>query len=167
MEINHTASKKYRFDTVYFNKTISEWTNIVNTDISAKNNFKKIHIYPGKYGYDNYIYILSSILSHIDKNTNDIYQYISGTLDINEYLELSHKGFARNYIYWINTKPYKEGLYKKPSKKISTDINNKKAITYYNNLDESTQNIYKDIVSSVFKILANEIIENGIKNLKI
>ncbi len=167
MAVNQTASGKYQFNTVYFNKTISEWVNIVNNDISIKNNFKKIHIYPGKYSFDTYIYSLSLILSYIDKNTKDIYTYMSGILDINEYLELTHKGWKKNYIYWINNLPYKEGIYKIPSKPLCTDENNKKVTLYYNKLNEETQDVYIDIVSSVFNLLANEIIEEGMKNLKI
>ncbi len=114
MEINQTASGKYKFNTIYFNKTISKWVDIVNTDISIKNNFKKIHIYPGKYGFDICVYSLSLVLSHLIKNTSDIYTYMSGTLDINKYLELIHEGWKKNYIYWINNKPYKENNNDKP-----------------------------------------------------
>ena len=167
MEINQTASGKYRFNTVYFKKSISEWVNLVNTYVSEKNNFKKIHIYPGKYGFDNYIYVLSAILSHLSKNLEDIQYYMKGTLDINVYLELIHKGWKKNYIYWVNNEPYETDSYKKPSKPLISDVRNKKAMSYYNNLDEETQDVYIDIVSSVFKILGNQIIEDGINNLKI
>lgn len=167
MALNQTASGKYRFDAVYFNRSISKWVNMVNTDISITKKIKKIHIYPGKYGFDSYVYILSLLLTHLSNNTNDIYTYISGSLDINNYLLLVHKGWKKNYIYWVNDQPYNEGPYKKPTKELNTDTRNEKAMLYYNKLDEDTKNIYKDIISSIFKILSNEIIEDGIKNLKI
>jgi hypothetical protein len=165
MELNQTASGKYRFDSIYFKKTISEWVDIINTDISEKNNFKKIHIYPGKYGYDNYVYSLSSILSYLSKNLEDIQHYMKGTLAINKYLELIHKGWKKNYIYWVNNTPYETSMYKKPTKELNTDFRNKNAMLYYNKLDGETQDVYIDIVSSVFKTLGNQIIEDGINNL--
>lgn len=165
--VNCTASGKYQFNTIYFNKTITEWIIIINHEVAIQNNFKKINIYPGKFGFDSLIYSLSLVLSHLTKNTSDIYVYMSGELDVTKYLELIHKGWSKNYMYWINNEPYDLGLYKKPSKPLISDERNINAMMYYNKLPEYIQNVYKDILASLFKTLANEIINEGIKNLKI
>ena len=168
MELNHTASGKYQFNTVYFNKNILECVDLLNIDIATKNNFKKMHLYPCKYGFDLYVYILSKVLTHIKKNTDDIFKFNKGTLDLNIYLEIVHKGWRKNYLYWSNKKPYKKtDLYQKPSKSIINDANNRKAILFYNKLSKSTITIYTDIIESIFKLLLHEFIKEKIKNLNI
>ena len=63
--------------------------------------------------YDDYIDIVEMTINK-ERFKNDI------RTRINKYLELTHKGWKKNYIYWVNNEPYETSLYK-----ITNNINNK------------------------------------------
>ena len=90
------------------------------------------------------------------------------TLDINKYLELTHKGWKKNYIYWVNNEPYETSLYKKPSKPLISDERNKNTMLYYNKLDEKILNNLKiaENITTTTTLFADEIskINKKLKN---
>ena len=166
INITKTASGLYSFDTIYFNLSLSEWITNVHRRM-VKIGWANVKIFPGKYGYDTYSYTLVSIFETIMSHKNDIFLYIGKVLLYDIYVEAVHKAWTENYIYWKNNTPYESLNYKKPSKPIDNSYNDNFATSYHTNLPDDHVEMYLDLIKTVFDILSEEILNNGIQNLNI
>lgn len=164
-----TLSDVYRYDTIYFNKPLTEWVSIIHDKIKIKYNCD-FDIYEQSYGYDNYVYLLSSILSYLSQNSDDIFIYISKQLDLDIYIHIAHKAWMKNYTYYKENVTYDESV--DPCKKImlyknkdkyKADISNSK----HNKLPSYQKDIYVDVITYVFDVLVGIVVSEGMKNLKI
>ncbi len=167
---NETASKKYKYDTIYFNKPLYDCVPIVHNNVDLINNWKKFDIKKYTYGYDNYIYVLSKVLPKIKQNKDDLFIYIGNQLSLDKYGKIAFKAHIKNYLYWRNNIPYDGNpIYEKPSKakKRSENFSDELALCTWEALDSCQKDIYIDIVKSVFDYLKQVIITEGIQNLSI
>ncbi len=166
---NKTASGKYNYSTIYFNKRIEDWVPLIHNNVNIINSWRKIEIKKYNYGYDNYVYILSKLLPYIKQNKDDIFIYIGNMLNIEKYAKKAFKAHIKNYLYWRNHIPYEENkIYEKPSKsRKNKKFSDELAVTDWKSLDTEQKEIYIDIVKTIFDYLKNIIIMEGIQNLKL
>ena len=143
---------------VLFNKTLNTWVNEVHTNITKIYNSKKFKIYVEDFSFDSYACILYGILKNIDND--DIINAVQNNLDKSKFIQIAHKAWCDNYIFWKN-------LENKPvSKKyVNTSERNNRATKFVNNLDEEELEVYSDIVDIVFNIIKIQVLEAGVKSL--
>lgn len=165
MDITKTASGTVSFETIYFNKPISEWVTIINKKIAKPNEFRVIKIHPGKFGYD----VLATMINHtftcINENINDILLYTRNRLDIQPYLNLIHGSYVECYLFWKNFSPHINNGYTVPKKELITDFNNDRVTTYCEKLDVNIIQMYTAILEIIFDLVSEIVLSEGIKQI--
>jgi hypothetical protein len=153
MELELTLNEKYKFDTIYFNKSLIEWIHLLDTCTN-------------KYEYDRYAHIISNIMICINEEPNDIYLYIRGKLDLDPYMKIIHGGYIENYLYYKNESK-KISKYKKMYKTIVTNINNDICLTYWYYLPDEIKTKYLDIINKIFEHVSELVLSAGMSTLNI
>jgi hypothetical protein len=124
-----TANQLVQYNSVAFGKTYSEWVDKAHAYNCSQNGWKCAPLKPGAYGYDNIVMSLHKVFSepNFERSVEDISRLI-------------HDGWAENYRYWVDVKPYKtDDKYIKPSKPINDKRRNECAVTPYKDLPEDEQ----------------------------
>lgn len=153
-----TANNQFGFDKVYLGKTLHDHIIDVHAVISKKCGWAKTNMVIGMFGYDN----LAMSLAYI-------FEFCHDMLDIETVSKYAHIGWANNYVYWRDNKPWLNSkLYKKPNKALGDDRRNKLAKTSYRKLpeEEKLSNIaiaeYVHNLVTFKKVEFKDIIENKI-----
>lgn len=154
---------KYNIDATFFNESITSWVDVIHTRLSAQYEMPKIRIRPGKYGFDAYASVLSTVLSNV--SMNDIMSAMRGQLDISRFIELSHIAWIDNYIHWKQIRS--DELSDDPKKTINTILRNDRATTNVRNLNSVDLDMYRDIINAVLDVLTKKIIEAGMQNMSL
>lgn len=145
----------------YFNIDIDEWVSTIHYNISSKYDLKTFKITKGDFGYISYACLLRAVLAKV--TTKDIFNSIKQTLHMEPFIQLAHDAWCQNYIKYKNEKPHK--ITNDHSKSVVTYERNDKATTYVENLKESDWQMYQDIITEIFEILVNQVLETGMTNL--
>lgn len=143
------------FDQGLYGKTISEWVVLIHTNLSKSYQMKKVKIREGDFGFDSYASVLVSILQQI--TTADIMKSLQGSLDLDRFVESAHTAWINNYIFWKNS----------VSQDVASDQRNARATSTINNLEQYDRSLYNDIISEVFAVLTQQILEAGMQQLKL
>lgn len=125
---NKTANCEFSYDTVYNNKTLDQWIQLVHKYVSTKSQWKYYPLKKACFGYDNFALSVGYIFTKL-KTYNDI----------EEMCDIIHKGWATNYNYWKTNSPWLEEGYIAPAKKLGDDRRDMCACTDYKNLPEEEQ----------------------------
>ena len=153
-------------ESTFFNKNLHEWIILVHNNINKINNWRYKEPKINTYGYDNYKSVLTNILTNLQDNQDDLFVYIANSLNIDNYINISHDGWRHNYIQYANN-PIASKNPNNPKKPIITNSRNLLAISNGENLDKIEKEKYIDIINSVFGILTNILINEGMKSLSI
>lgn len=127
-----TANGLFSYDQVYFNETLDTHANNVNRIVAKKCGWGGWKLNAGMFGYDNFIMSVGYALECPDKSNKE-------TL-----CEYAHQGWATNYVFWRDNKPWlTNSFYKKPNKLPGDDRRDKLTVTKYANLpkEEKISNI--------------------------
>jgi len=128
-----TANGLFSYDQLYLNKTLNEHTNIVHKLISKKCGWGSGKLVKGMFGYDNFIMSIGYV-----------FKYCPDKLNKESICEFAHEGWAMNYIFWRDNKPWlTNSFYKKPGKCPGDARRNLLAATKHKDLpdDEKIPNI--------------------------
>lgn len=148
--------------TTFYGQNIKEWTVEINKRISQKYEMKPIKILEGDYGFDSISAVVYALLSNI--NVQNIYSAIQGGFDKSSLIEVAHDAWCKKYVQWKNIS---FELSTNPKKTINTHRRNDRATTCFENLSQDDLELYNDFIDELFKILTQNIIEAGMKNMKI
>lgn len=146
---------KQSLDSTLFGRTVKDWVAIVHKKISLNYEMKQLKIKPGDFGFEAYASILVSILTEID--TSDVFKSIQGTLDKQRFVDTAHTAWINNYVFWKNY----------ISADVDTSERNNRATTSFNRLEEYDRALYDDIISEVFAVLTQSVLEAGMQHLSI
>ncbi len=142
-----TANNIYKYDTIYFNKSLDEWIQEVHINNLKYYGWKNIPLKRGCFGYDNIAISLNLLFDQIlnDKTILD------NKLLCAHYI---HLGWTMNYIYWRDYKPWlTNNNYIKPSKSLNDSRRNNCAKLSFNDLDDEEKE--KDLI--IVEYLINNI----------
>lgn len=133
-----TANGEYKYNEVYFGKSLNYWIQFVHRSNCLKNGWNYTPLKKGGYGYDNIAVCLGDFFNNIES-------YNETTSPIN-----IHNSWMKNYLYWRDNKPWLDSsfLYKRPYKSLGDDRRNS-CLVPYQKLPENGQK--KDIqLSKIF-----------------
>ncbi len=142
---------------VFFGQSIASWIDMIHTHLSKQYQMSKLHITPGKFGYESYIYVVHDILSNV--SSQDILRSMRGDIDMDKFVEIVHTAWIKNYVLWKND-------HSKDQSVISVARDNK-ATTQAKNLTSNEQGMYRDLVAIIFDILSSRILELGMQQLTV
>lgn len=147
-------------DGLLFGTSLHDWIYKINDELASKYEMKAIAIENGDFGYESYACVLLAILKIV--NADHIMESIQGKLDYAPFIEIAHVAWCANYRFWKNKN------YCQVSKKgINMADRNDRCTTDVINLNIYDLNVYTDIISNVFKILAQQVLNAGMQKLSI
>ena len=142
-----TANGLFNYDQKYANKTLDEHLNIVYRIVSKKCGWGNGKLGAGTFGYDNFIMSIGYV-----------FKYCPDKLNKESICEFAHQGWALNYIYWRDNKPWlTNNFYKRPGKNLGDERRNKLALMEHKDLpaDEKLSNVM--IADYILDVLAVKI----------
>ena len=147
IEICISANGKWRYDMIYFGKSMNDWVQEAHKYNCKLNNWYYKPLEKGLFGYDNIVCSLGHLFEFLLNNNNH---------DEETLAEYIHLGWCENYIFYRdNSMLIKQSGYKMPSKPINDDRRNKCAITSYKDLPEDEKEkdriFVKYVLSSINK----------------
>lgn len=138
--MNQTANGKYKYDSVYYGKTLNEWIQLSHKNNCQKNGWNFYELKRGMFGYDNMACSLGYLFENMNKKLDEEY-----------FAELIHEGWKINYLYWRDNQPWNNG-YLKPNQTLNDERRNKLAMTPHKDLPDDEKE--KDLIIARF-ILSN------------
>lgn len=138
-----TANSLFSYDQIYLGKTLDDHTNDVYALMAKKCGWGNKRLMIGMFGYDNLIMSLGYVFKHCPDKLNS-----------NEIAKYAHKGWADNYIYWRDQKPWLNNkIYKKPHNNLGDPRRNELAKTPYHKLPEEEKQTNIIIAEYVIDLL--------------
>jgi hypothetical protein len=129
----NTANGKYSYDTIYYGKPLCEWVDLNHAENCRVNGWSHTSLLPGAFGFDNLACSLVHLFNEVTPNSTDV-----------ELASAVHNGWAENYTFWRDTKPWLgpgKGVYFKASKPLGDVERDTLVVTPYSELplDEQTK----------------------------
>ena len=138
-----SANKMFKYDQVIMNTTLNDIVEKIHKEISTLNNWSYKPLSKGMYGYDNLILSIGYIL-----------KYCPDKLNQECVAEYAHVGWAVNYKYWRDNKPWTSNkYYKNPGKELGDERRNRLAEINFNDLPDND----KETNLTIAKYLINMI----------
>ena len=145
-----TACYAYSYDQVFGSRTLTEWVNIVHKYASIKSGWEYRPIQPGAFGFDNFAMSIGLIFSNKDSDIHDI----TNEENLESLSDIAHKGWAKNYVFWRDYKPFETNkAYKKPANALGDARRNKCSETPYVDLPEEEKEKDRIIIRAIKEFL--------------
>ena len=93
-----TANGKYRYDAIYYGKTLNEWVQACHVENCRYYKWVYRPLVPGAFGFDNLACGLSNLFALYEKDG-------SCTCPLSSY-DAIHEAWKENYEYWRDNKPW-------------------------------------------------------------
>lgn len=138
-----TANGKYTYSKIYYDKTLHEWITEIHKFLSALYLWKYYPLKPGAFGYDNLAHSISWVF--LKYNGSESLEIIA---------DYVHRGWAINYLYWRDNKPWVTNTeYIKPGNVLGDERRNKCAETRFKYLCDEEKKKDLDISSYLINSL--------------
>lgn len=150
MSATKTANGKYSYDKIIAGKTLDKWIQSCHRMNCEKNEWEYRPLKRGAFGYDNIAMSVMKVLIYLINRKRTFEKTFPNsenkkTIDISKLASLVHEGWAENYIFWRDNKPYEDGgVYFKPYNEIGDKRRDDCANKKFEELIEFEQR--KDIV---------------------
>lgn len=142
-----TANSAYTYSQVFFDKPLSQWVSEASAYNNQKQGWGNQKLQPGSFGYDNIAISLATLFE------DESLSYIVQENSVEEGAGLIHYGWAINYCFWRDQKPWlKNKAYSKPSSPLGDERRNQCALLVYDDLSEEEKD--KDRIFAEF-VIAN------------
>jgi hypothetical protein len=132
MVAKQTANGTFKYSSEFFGSSLDTWVQEVHKYNCNENGWFYNPLKPGCFGYDNLCLSLGYTFDKLNDNP-----YLVNDLD--KLCEFIHTGWAINYIYWRDNKPWLKshaGDYKKSSKPLGDSRRNLCSEQEFHQLDE-------------------------------
>jgi len=138
MQPYKTANGLYKYNQIFYKKTLDKWINLAHQYNCKYNNWHYYNLKKGSFGYDCMVYCLAYSFDRI-----------SNEHTIDEIAEMIHEAWSEIYIYWRDYMPWlKNNLYTKSAKPLNDKKRNQLAETSFDSKPQDEKN--KDLIIAEF-----------------
>lgn len=144
--MKYTSNGKFKYKGKHFGHSLETWVKLGHEYNIKKNGWRSYPLKPGAFGYDCIAISFARVFEVVEKDKNVI---------DNKYAisDIIHKGWAENYVYWRDSKPWNDSdFFFSPSKSLGDERRNLLAETKYKKLPQEEQ--AKDDILARFLIKA-------------
>lgn len=138
-----TANREFSCTDLFMNKSLDEHVNNVHKLITKNCAWSNKSLLIGMFGYDN----LAMSVGYVFRNCPNM-------LNRDLVAAYAHKGWAENYIYWRDNKPWVSSkIFKKPHNPLNDSRRNKLAVTKFSDLtgeDRETNIVIANYITGLF-----------------
>jgi len=138
MEPTTTADGLCSYDRIYRSRQLRQWIEDVHRANCLANGWRVTPLKVGAFGYDNLALSLHHLFNLLEKDPEASEEQRAAAI---------HDGWAQNYVYWRDNKPWlnsARGTYHKPASALGDTRRNMCASTSYDELPQDEKD--KDLI---------------------
>ncbi|MDB4769562.1 hypothetical protein OAG24_01215 [bacterium] len=143
MSATKTANGKYDYKQIVRGKPLDDWVQATHKVNCEKNNWDYRALKRGAFGYDSIAVSIMRLIEFLKEREIELASQFPDSknakcIDLEKMSSLVHDGWAENYIYWRDNKPYETGgMYFKPFNDVGDKRRDKCAAKEFISLPEA------------------------------